>query len=177
MCLLTSEMKLKLLFCECVQKIIDLCKEGNLITSTESFIDTEALPSFLIERMDNALKTVAYKILTHNATTITDHEEILKAMEGKEDTESGLKAFLSAIEMSGLECSEIISLVESKDILDKKEEFHSMEVASSEPQSAHEIIRTMSLDTLMELSISRPRCILETLQLQPGDVVKTEVLI
>ena len=167
-------MKLKILFCQCVQKIIDSSKEGNIITSTESLVNTEGLPTFLIERMDNALKTVAYKILTHNAITITDHEEILKAMEGKDDV-SGLKAFLSAMEMTGLECSEIISLVESKDILTKKEEFDSVDIQEPEPQSAHDVIRTMSLDALMDLEISRPRCILERLQLHPGDVIKTEV--
>ena len=83
MCLLTTEMKLKLLFCQCVKKLVETHNEGMNITSMEKLINTEELPSFLLERMDQALRTVAHKLLTHKSITMTGHEEAIEEMEGK----------------------------------------------------------------------------------------------
>ena len=168
-------MKLKLLFCQCVKKIVDSYKEGIHITSMESLIDAKSFPSFLIEKMDSALKTVAHKILTHSAITKIHHEELIKDMETKSAT-SGLKLFVTAIENTGLECTEIISFIESQDIINKKEEFQLANVPVSEPQSTHHVTKGISLDTLKDLEIFKPDSVLEKSQLQPGDVNKTEVI-
>ena len=167
-------MKLKLLFCKCVQKIVDSCKEGLDITSIEHLIDTQALPAFLLERMDTALKTISHKILTHYAIRISDQDEVVNNMEAKLEM-GGLRTFLTAIEQSGLECTEIISLVESKDIITMEDEFSSAIIPESPPQSAHDVSKSMLLDTLVDLQNTNAESVFEHLQLQHGDVNKTEV--
>ena len=168
-------MKLKLLFCQSIQKIVESHKEGLNITCIQELIDTEALPLFLIERMDNALRIVAHKILTHKAILIADHEEIIKEMEKKVDT-SGIKSFLAAIEKTGLKCTEIISLIESTDLTTKSEEAQSSILPESELQSTHYVTKHITLDSQTELQKFQPVCVLEQLQLHSGDVIKTEVI-
>ena len=168
-------MKLKLLFCQSIQKIVDSHKEGFNITCIQDLIDAEALPLFLIERMDHALRTVAHKILTHNAISIADHEEILKEMEEKVDT-SGIKSFLAAIEKTGLNCTEVISLIESQDLITKSEETQSSILPESQLKSTHYVSKDIPLDSQTQLQKFQPECVLEQLQLHSGDVNKTEVI-
>ena len=125
--------------------------------------------------MDHALRTVAHKILTHKAISITDHEEILKEIEEKVDT-SGIKSFLAAIEKTGLKCTEIISLIESTDLITKSEEAESSILPSnSELQSTHFVSKHITLDSQTELQKLQPECVNERMQLHSGDVIKTEV--
>lgn len=174
MCLLTTEMKLKLLFCQCVKRLVESHNEGMNITSVEKLINTEELPSFLLERMDQALRSVAHKILTHNSITMTGHEEAIEEMEGKADI-PGLKSLLMAVEKTGLNCMEVISFIELSDILIKTKETDLATVAQSDSQSAHHISIDMSFDALTEIDKFQPKRLLERLQLQPGDVIETEV--
>ena len=59
-------MRLKLLFCQCVKKLVESYNEGMTIDSIESLVLNEDLPAFLVERMDKALKTVAEKVKRHS---------------------------------------------------------------------------------------------------------------
>ena len=174
MCLLTTEMKLKLIFCRCVKKLVENHNEGMNITSIAKLINTEELPSFLLERMDQALRTVAHKLLTHKSITMTGHEEAIEEMEGKADT-TGLKSLLMAVEKTGLNCTEVISFIELSDILIKTDENDLATVALSDSQSVHRVSTNMSFDALTELDKFQPKRLLEKIQLQPGDVIKTEV--
>ena len=175
-CLLASEMKLKMLFCQCVRNIVDLFKEGKTITEIEAIMNTEALSPFMHGISDNALKIVAYKVLLHNDVILTNYDELLKTMEPHEAL-TGLKAFLCAIEMTGVECNEIIPLVELNDILVGKENLELLNISEPEVQVAHAVIKSLSLDALMELTISKPNCMHERPQLQTADVYETQVII
>ena len=169
-------MKLKLLFCKSIQKIVDSHQEGLNITCIQDLIDAEALPLFLIERMDHALRTVAHKILTHNAISIAEHEEVLKELEETVDT-NGIKSFLAAIEKTGLKCTEIISLIESKDLIPRSDITQSESISpGSELLSAHYVSKDIPLDSQAEYQNFQPECVIERLQLHSGDVIKTEVI-
>ena len=167
-------MRLKVLFCQCVRNIVDLAKEGKTITEIEAIMNTEALSPFMHDISDNALKIIAYKVLFHNEVILTNFDELLKTMEPHQAF-TGLKAFLCAIEMTGIECNEIIPLVELSDILVGKENLELLNISEPEVQVAHTVIKSLSLDALMELTISKPSCMHERPQLQAADVNETQV--
>ena len=151
-------------------------KEGKTVTEIEGVMNTEALSPFMHGISDNALKIVAYKVLLHNDVIITNYDELLRTMEPHEVL-TGLKAFLCAIEMTGVECNEIIALVELGDILVDKENLELLNISEPEVQVAHRVIKSLSLDSLMELTILKPNCMHERPQLQTADVNEAQVII
>ena len=167
-------MRLKVLFCQCVRNIVDLAKEGKTLTEIEAMMNTETLSPFMHGISDNALKIIAYKVLFHNDVILTNYDELLKRMEPHQAL-TGLKALLCAIELTGVECNEIIPLVELSDILVGKENLELLNISEPEVQVAHAVIKSLSLDALMDLAISKPNCMHERLQLQTADVNETQV--
>ena len=168
------EMKLKLLFCQCVKKLVESYNEGMTIDSIESLVLNEDLPAFLVERMDKALKTVADKVLTHKSVTITGHEEAIKEMELKADT-TGFTSLLKAIEKTGLKCLEVVSLIELMDILIESDKTDSATVTELEANEVKNVSKNVSFDSLKDLNNFQPTSLHEKTQLQPGDVIETEV--
>ena len=167
-------MKLKLLFCKCVKKLVESYNEGMTIDSIESLVLNEDLPAFLVERMDKALKTVADKVLTHKSITITGHEEAIKDIELKADT-TGFTSLFKAIEKTGLKCLEVVSLIELKDILIESEKTDSVTFKELEAHEVQNVSNVVPFDALKELNKFQPISLHEKTQLQPGDVMKTEV--
>ena len=168
-------MQLKLLFCKCVKKLVESFHEGMNINSIESLILSEDLPVFLVERMDKALKTIANKILTHNSVTMTGHEEAINEMEAKADI-TGFRSLLRAIEKTGLNCLEVVSLIELEDILVESAKSDLATVVESESNTAQNVSKVISFDALTDLKKFQPTSHLEKTQLQSGDVMKTEVI-
>lgn len=167
-------MKLKLLFCQCVKKLVESYNEGMNITQIENLVSSEDLPEFLVERMDRALKIIANKVMTHGSITLTDHEEAIEDLQGKADT-TGVNSLLLAIEKSGLNCLEVISLIELKDILIEPEKTDSATVTQSDSLSVPIVTRKMTFDAFIELNKFQPTSLAEKAQLQSGDVIESEV--
>ena len=82
-----------------------------------------------------------------------------------------------AIENTGLKISEIISLIESKDLIINKAASEPAIALESEPLSTHFVAKNLPLDSCDELQKFQPECCLERTQLHSGDMIKTEVII
>ena len=169
-------MKLKLLFCKGMQAVVDYYKEGRTVTEIETLISTLDMPSVMQSMTEKALKLVAYNVLQHNETTLANTEELLQMVVDKEEDISGLKALLVAIELTGVQYHEIISLVESKDFLKHSEKPEFPNISEPEARIAQQINKCTSLDALMSLGKSETKCVHERLQSLPSDVIDVKVI-
>ena len=175
MSLLASEMNLKVLFCDCIKKIVESLNEGINITHLEAIIGTNVIPPLLYEQMGVALKTVAYKILTHFGMTVSDDEEMLKLLDVKLDA-PGLEIFQNTIEKFGLECSEIISFVDCKDLVDNKEVTQILDIPEFQSHLAQCVSKIQPFDNIRDVKRSLPDHSYEKPQLQSSEVAKSEVV-
>ena len=176
MSLLASEMNLKVLFCDCVKKIVESLNEGINITHLEAIVGANVLPPILYEQMGTALKTVAYKILTHFGMTISDDEEMLKMLDVKLDAPPGLEIFRKTIEKFGLECSEILSFVDCKDLEGNKEVTQMLDIPEFQSHLAQCVFKIQPFDCIIDVKRSLPDLSYEKPQLQSSEVAKSEVL-
>ena len=175
MSLLASKMNLKVLFCDCIKKIVESLNEGINITHLEAIVGTNVIPPLLYEQMEIALTTVAYKILTHFGMTVSDDEEMLKVLDVKLDA-PGLEIFQNTIEKFGLECSEIISFVDCKDLVGNKEVTQMLDIPEFQSHLSQCVSKIQPFDSITDVKRSLPDLSYEKPQLQSSEVAKSEVL-
>ena len=175
MSLLASEMNLKVLFCDCIKKIVESLNEGINITHLEAIVGTNVIPPLLYEQMEIALTTVAYKILTHFGMTVSDDEEMLKVLDVKLDA-PGLEIFQNTIEKFGLECSEILSFVDCKDLGGNEEVTQMLDIPEFQSHLAQCVFKIQPFDCIIDVKRSLPDLSYEKPQLQSSEVAKSEVL-